>query len=401
MIAIPWYFTQQDSERQYSLIYIAVTAVALLWGPLSGTLVDRYNRKNIFMVICAVSAIFLTMIALAGYSTGALPWYLVASVFAMTFFNYNIHYPNLYAFVQEITEPRYYGKVASYIEIQGQLASVLAGAGAAILLEGVPNGELTLIGLSMQLPFSIEAWKLHEIFALDAVTYVVALIFIAFIQFYPLKKRSKETGSVLQRFKTGWQYLKTHPYILLFGVASYSIFVTVLITTFYLIAIYVNKHLQGGGDIFASAEMCYAFGAVLAGLLIRKVFQFTTPVMAVIIKTWLTAGLFAVLMFNQGVGVLYAMFLLLGITNAGTRIMRVNYLFEHVPNQVYGRAGSIFFISNILFRVFFLAIFALAFFHQGNNIIYAFGILGIFLAATAIIMMVYYRKLVDVPKLGI
>jgi len=66
---------------------------------------------------------------------GALPWQLVAGVFMLTFLNYAVHYPNLYAFVQEIIEPKYYGRITSYLEIQGQLTSILAGAGAALLLE--------------------------------------------------------------------------------------------------------------------------------------------------------------------------------------------------------------------------------------------------------------------------
>ena len=32
-------------------------------------------------------------------------------VFGITIFNYNVHYPNLYAFGQEITEPKNYGKL--------------------------------------------------------------------------------------------------------------------------------------------------------------------------------------------------------------------------------------------------------------------------------------------------
>ena len=47
----------------------------------------------------------------------------VVFVFGITIFNYNIHYPNLYAFGQEITEPKNYGKLNSYIEVQGQVTS--------------------------------------------------------------------------------------------------------------------------------------------------------------------------------------------------------------------------------------------------------------------------------------
>jgi len=392
MIAIPWYFTQTGEAEKFALVYLIVTMVSLVWGPLSGTFVDRYNRKNIFMILTTVSFVLLSVVAAVGYQLGGLPWYWVAGVFAMTFFNYNLHYPNLYAFVQEITEPRFYGKVTSYIEIQGQLTSVLAGAAAAILLEGVPDGNLELIGLTFQLPFTIEAWALHEIFALDAVTYLVGFCFIVAIRFVSLKERVIEQGSVIQRFKTGWQYLKTNPYILLFGVTSFSIFVAVLVTTFYLAAIYVDNHLQESGDVFASAEICYALGAVFAGLAIRRIFKSMSMVAAIILMTFMTAGLFAVLAISKSLAMLYAMFLLLGITNAGTRIMRITYLFERIPNQFYGRAGSIFFISNILFRIIFIGLFGLAFFHNGNNVVYAFGVLSVFLLIATGILMRYYRR---------
>jgi len=392
MIAIPWYFTQSGEMRKYAMVYLAVTLVSLVWGPLSGTFVDKYNRKHIFMVLTMVSFVLLSGVAMVGYQLDGLPWYWVAAVFAMTFFNYNVHYPNLYAFVQEITEPHFYGKVASYIEIQGQLTSVLAGAAAAVLLEGVPDGQLELIGTTFQLPVAFEAWALHEIFALDAVTYLFGFCFIIAIRYVALKERVMEEGSVIQRFRTGWHYLKTNPYILLFGVASFSIFVTVLVTTFYLAAVYVSNHLNESGDVFASAEICYALGAVFAGLMIRRIFKSISTVAAVILMTWLTAGLFVVLAVSKSLAILYAMFLLLGLANAGTRIMRINYLFEHVPNQVYGRTGSIFFITNILLRLVLISLFGLAFFHEGNNVVYAFGILGVFLATAALIMMRYYRR---------
>jgi DHA3 family macrolide efflux protein-like MFS transporter len=73
------------------------------------------------------------------------------------------------------------------------------------------------------------------------------------------------------------------------------------------------------------------------------------------------------------------MSLVLGLTNAGTRILRMTYLFKVIPNQVFGRAGSIFFISNILFRLTFLSIFTLPFFHLSNNIIYTFVVFTVFL----------------------
>ena len=114
-------------------------------------------------------------------------------------FHYNVHYPNLYAFGQEITEPKNYAKLNAYIEIQGQSTSIFAGAFAAILLTGTENGILNLLGFKIQIPFDIQAWQIHEIFLMDAFTYVLAFIIILFIKYKPVVKRilTKETCSVV------------------------------------------------------------------------------------------------------------------------------------------------------------------------------------------------------------
>jgi len=83
------------------------------------------------------------------------------------------------------------------------------------------------------------------------------------------------------------------------------------------------------------------------------------------------------------------MFFLLGVTNAGVRIQRITYLLNNVPNHVYGRANSIFFLSHIFFRVSFLLSFSFPFFLTGNNIIFAFIIFTIFLIASAVVLYIY------------
>lgn len=400
MIAIPWYFTMQDDMELFGIIYVLTNCVSFFWVPYSGTFIDRFNRKHIFLAVTTVCGLILMGIALLGFYWGALPWYMVALVFMMTFFNYNIHYPNLYAFVQEISEKDYYGKITSYIEIQGQLSSILAGAGAAILLEGTRSGKINLFGFKVDAPFSIDAWQIHEIFMMDAVTYLFAFLFIFLIRYQPLAKRKEETGNVWAQLKIGYSYLKDNSTIFLFGVASYSIFVCVLVTTFFIAATYVKKHLGENADVFAASEMYYAMGAVLAGIGVNWVFKKMTIPFSVILMTILTAILFAVLAITQNTVVFYLMLLILGLTNAGTRILRVTFLFSHVPNQVYGRATSIFFLTNIAFRTSFLALFSIPFFQSSNNIIYAFGILSVFLTLAAIVLIRFYPAVIalDEPK---
>ena len=394
MIAIPWYFTKMDETATFGWIYWVVTAVSLIWSPTAGIFIDKYSRKNIFLALCAICGTIILCVALYGYSLGRLPIGFAAIVFALTFFNYNLHYPALYAFLQEITEPKDYGFITSAVEVQGQLTSVLAGAGAALLLEGIPDGTITLFGSVVNLPFAFEAWELHEIFAIDGATYFLAFLLILFVRYKSQAERYSEFGSLIDRLKVGLNYLRDHPYVFLFGVASYSIFVTVLLITLYMAAIYVANHLQMGGDVYAVAEVCFALGAIFAGFAIRKIFSRTTIVTSIIIMTSITAMLYGVLVLSHNEIVLYGMFFILGLSNAGTRIQRVTYLFRKIPNQVYGRANSIFVLTNILWRVFFLAIFALPFFHEDNNVIFSFAIMSLFLILTVGVLVRFYGRMV-------
>ena len=46
LIAIPWYFMQRGESDLLMTIYLVTTVVALFWGVVAGTLVDKYDRKT-------------------------------------------------------------------------------------------------------------------------------------------------------------------------------------------------------------------------------------------------------------------------------------------------------------------------------------------------------------------
>ena len=397
MIAVPWYFARSGEMPIFGWIYVLTNIIALFWVPYGGTLIDRFNRKQVFLYLNATLAILVGGIAAIGYALGYLPWPLVGLIFMITFFNYNIHFPNLYAFVQEISEPQHYGRITSYLEIQGQTSAILSGACAALLLEGTRDGAINIFGFYINLGMDIQAWTIYEIFAIDAITYVIAFLIIHQITFESLKKRGKEVGSVLKRLKTGWDFLKQHMIIFLFGITSFAIFISVLTENFYLIPLYVSNQLNEGGDVYAASRMYYGIGAIFAGLSVRYLIgRYPIPTL-ISIATFIIAGRFFLLSLTTDLIIFYAMAFLLGIFNAGSRILRVTYLFNHIPNEVFGRAGSIFFLGNILIRTLFVVLFNLTFFQTENRIIYAYVIMGVFLVIAGALLFAYRRKLVDLP----
>ncbi len=392
MIAIPWYFAQRGMMFEFGLVYLFTNIISMFWVPLSGTIIDNYDRKKIFMSITLIGGILIGIIALTGMRMGALPITLISSVFLFTFLNYNIHYPNLQAFVQEITERKNYAKMTSLLEVIGQMTTVTACACATILLEGTQNGTLSVLGLNLNMGVDIQAWKIHEIFLLDAGTYFLSFIIIAMIRYVPISSRKMEAGSILERLKTGWTYLNTHKSIFWYGVLSYTVFVAMLLEAFYLGATYVNNHLREGGDIYANSKMAYAIGAIFTGFTLKYLFtRFSLPLITIIL-TGFTAVVFLTQFLSHSVILFFAMLFCLGITNAGTRITRVTYLFRNVPNQYFGRSSSIFFLTNILIRIILLALFALKFFHTDNNIIYAYLTVSVILFVATVLLMYKYRS---------
>ena len=271
MIAIPWYFIEIiDKPEFFAYSYIVITSLTLFWGIYAGSIIDRYSRKKIFILTNLICGLFIGSIAIYGYNNNYLSELLVVSVFAITIFNYNIHYPNLYAFGQEITEKKNYGKLNSYIEVQGQTTSVLAGAFAAILLTGTNNRSLEIAGFNFELPFDVTPWQIYDIFLLDAFTYVLVIAIISIIKYVPINNEKVDVGSLFERLKIGFTYLKDNPVIFLFGITSYMLFAFTLVELHVILPSYVHDFLQASGNVYASAEVYYSIGAIFSGVLILR-----------------------------------------------------------------------------------------------------------------------------------
>ena len=391
MIAIPWYFTGiLNNPSLFSISFVVINLVMIFWSLYAGTLIDKYNRKTLALGVSVFGACMLLSAAAIGFWQHSVPVPLVLVVFGATFLIYNVHYPNLYAFAQEITPAAQYGKVTSQIEIVGQLTSMMAGAFAAMLLAGSETGSMNLLGFIIPFGWEFKAWELHHVFLLDGATYVLSYFIIYFIRYQPLAVRHEESGNAWERLKTGLAFLKKHPVIFTFGNAALAVFLTVIVSSYVMTPAYVVSHLKGDAGVYGAAEMYFAIGAVFAGIAIRRLFRKWTETDAILLMTATTAVIYFLSMWNRSFFIFYLFNLVYGLCNAGIRIMRITFMFHYVPNQVIGRAGSVFSTINIILRMIFSGIFALAFF-EGEHIIYTFFLFGCMLLV-AIYFLVRDRK---------
>lgn len=371
MIAIPWFFVNQmEMSSFYNWVFFITTAVTFIWSPVAGTIIDRYPRKRIFQGLCLVGALILFSVSSIGFMEGSLPLALVVAVFAFTVLNYNIHYPSLYALSQEMSEGKVYGKINSFLEVQGQATSMLSGAGAAILLSGL-NTDFTLFGHSFEI--HLAAWELHEIFLMDGITYALAFLLLSILKYEVIKPKKVDTSKFINRLKNGWKYLADHPLLFRYGLFSYFVFVTVIVHVFYLMHVYVSEYLNGVGYTLAISEVFHTLGALSAGIIARILFKrmhtvyATLLLMASIIVVFVLAG------FTKMEMLYWLACLVIGFANSGVRILRVTFLFNHVPNENIGRVTSVFQSSNILLRLFLIGMFNQLFFTDHPQFSYLFN----------------------------
>jgi MFS family permease len=393
MLSIPWYFASVvDESVVFGQVLAGATFISIIWSLYAGTLIDRYPRKNIFLIASLIGFVVLSSAGVYGEVNQEAPIWLVAFIFVFTFFGFNIHYPNLYAFSQQLAARGDYGRINSILEILGQSTNVLSGAFGAVLLSGTTVGSLNILGAEISFPFEIEAWEIWEIFLLDASTYALAACIIPLIKYKDLGELVVDMEPIVSRFKRGWRFLTLNKELMVFGLASYAIFIVLLIEVQYLLPIYIDNHLEAGADVYASSEVYFALGSLFAGLLIRRVTRNIAPTKTIILLMLLAGVSFVIVSFTKSVVGFYLFSVLIGWSNAGTRITRVTFLFNHVPNNIIGRANSIFYVYNIASRGTMITIFALPFFSESNNIIWTYVACGCFIMVSAIPLIAMMQR---------
>jgi MFS family permease len=394
MIAIPWYFTGiLHKEGLFGSIYFLVTAVSLFWGVYAGALIDRYDRRKLFLAMNVAGLFILGGTAAYGFYNEGLNWWIAALPFAATAFIYNIHFPNLYAFAQEITPKENYAKVNSLLEIQGQISFTLAGGIAAILLNGLDGNGYNIGALSLLKGFIVKPWTIYEIFLVDALTYIVALVIIYFIKTMPVVEKQIDTAPLRERLKTGFRYLKSHPVLLRFGFMSLLLFLAIIIFSTLLSPMYVDLFLGRGGDVFALSDMAFSLGALIAGFITARLIGASQSVRGIMVMLLIAGAMHLVMVATKVVAFFYLANFIIGFCNAGVRILRVTYIFHHIPNHIIGRSSSVFFVLNVLGRLVLIGLFSLPFFHTPTTILIPMVILAAICFAAVIFIQRDYDKL--------
>lgn len=390
--AIGWYIVDiMDQAQTYNLLFLTVSSISIFWNPVGGAIIDKLSRKHIFLGLNILGMLILGSSALAFPEDLESGSWLLYAVFTFTVLNFNIHYPALYAFVQEMSEKKDYGRINSMLEIQGQTTRMISGAFAAILLSGLNQGFIDKYNLPFQIDFTIAPWPIEDIFLMDAITYALAFMLILAIRYVPISVRKKSKAPFLIQLKDGASFLKNNTILFYFGICSYAIFVTLIVHNYFLTYSYVSQYLNEGADVLASVQILYTLGALISGIWIRRLFRKMDSVRAIVIMMFITIVILLGAASFKNVGLYLLISFIYGITNSGTRILRITYLFNIIPNDIIGRSTSVFNVANIVGRVILLLLFNLPF--LAGNTSYPYLIMAGTILLCSIPLLVHYKKL--------
>ncbi|MDR7074215.1 MFS transporter [Fictibacillus barbaricus] len=365
IIGVSWYLVQLDPKNGGSLGFpMLISAIATFFlAPYLGVFIDRYSRKRFFMGLQLSMIVLNTALVIAGILF-SFNLFVLTLIYLTGTLYFTVHYPVLNALVQELFSSTQYKEVNSLLEIEGQTASMVSGALAAILL--TPLGLTGLLWINVLL-------------------YVLSAITLFFISYHPKEEvANRGKKRIMMEFLEGLDYLNQNQKLAWFFLLTFSPYLLVLMSN-YLNPIYVSIALDGQSSTFAIAEFTYAFGAIVIGFLIQQFSKRFSDTAQIIIFMFLFGISFyslSILHFNT---LLWTVMAIMGFCNAGSRIIRNTLIMIHVPPQYLGRVNTTYQVITTLFRVVLLTVFSGI---MSNDVItYLYAGLGVALLLFSIISL--------------
>ena len=329
VVALGWYLLERTgSATSVGLVWAVGLGSGIVMLPFAGPLADRYPRRTLAIASDAFRLVLVAaMAALAYAGSPSLPVLYV--LMFLVGLGHSVFWPSITALLQEVIRPDQLTAASGLAEITWQVGNLTGAAlGGPILVR----------------------FGLGTAFAIDAATYLVSALALLALHHRPAPAEGPhESGLAMAR--AGMAYLRSHPAVAGFGIASVIPWVATISLNIVLVA-YVLDVLHLGATAYGLADMTYGVGAMASGifaaLLVLRLGEWRamTGVMVALIACY--AALAA---SPAAIPVFYAVLFLAGFCSSAFRVMTTAYLFKVVPNEVMGRASSSFLLVSMVLQV--------------------------------------------------
>jgi MFS family permease len=368
MIGIPWAIvTKQENDWFLGVVTIAPAILLLLLIPLFGVITDRFNQRTVLLYNDGLGVITLFAITLFSISftfLGINVWLLLFYTISLILFHLKI--PVIICLIQQTVLPKLYITANSVLEIVFQISHVTAGAVSIFLLT-----HLSIIHLLI----------------LNCLAYGISWILLVRTNYVkhtpPIKNELLvEKGNFKTKtwydFIEAWKFLLKRPAMFIFFACSQFPNVIVKVGA-YLFPLYVARGLEAEGSVYAQGEILYSIGALIAGILLRKIIRTGNNQHYLFLTSVLVSTSLLLITSIQSVSLFLVGFFLIGFGNAGSRISGITLLMETIPKKLIGRINSFLLTLSTMLRIILIFIFTInsTYTHVTINLL-ILGILSLF-----------------------
>jgi len=238
---------EPDKAAPLTLAWFAFVVTVVLFSPVAGALVDRWNRKLV-MMLSDLAAGLTTVAILVLYSTGYLEIWHIYVTNAISGAFQAFQFPAFSAAVTAMVPKKHYGRVSGMMSLSHSLSGIFAPMLAVALLGIVGFGGILVI---------------------DVITFVVAIGALLLVH-VPQAERTaageEGQGNLLQESLYGFRYIFQRPSLL--GLQLVFMFGNLLTTLSFPVSTPMILTRTGGNEtILAIANAAGAGGGIAGGLL--------------------------------------------------------------------------------------------------------------------------------------
>ncbi|ETW96088.1 MAG: MFS transporter [Candidatus Entotheonella factor] len=243
-----WVYEQTGSATQFMLIAVATALPGILMLPLTGTFVDRMDRRLVLMWSDAGAGACTLIIALL-LALGQLQiWHIYVLMAISSAFD-SFQWP-AYAAASTLLIPKeHYGRAAGMLPLARSIAQTLAPVAGGFLLI---------------------AFGLPVVLLIDVLTFALSIGTLSLIRI-PMPPKTSEgeagKGSIWREASYGWRYITTRPGLmsLLLFFAAHNLFLGIVnVLPVPLVASFATVDMMG--TIFAAGGIGMLLGSVAMGV---------------------------------------------------------------------------------------------------------------------------------------
>ena len=249
--ALIWWLTKATGS---ATVLATATLVGLLpqvvLGPVTGALVDRWNRRVIMIVADSVIALATVALAIL-FLTGNIQFWNIYVLMFVRGAAGGFHWPAMQASTSLMVPKEHLTRIQGFNQMLHGALNIASAPLGALLLELVP---------------------VQGILAVDVGTALLAITPLFFIPVpQPQRADLPENGlgkpSVWQDMVAGFRYIMGWPGLIMIGIMA-AMINFLLTPASSLIPIFVTQHFNGGAFHLAGLESAWGIGVIIGGILL-------------------------------------------------------------------------------------------------------------------------------------